>query len=344
MNLSDLLITYKQVKVPEEAITKIIETPNPIQSKFDRFVSYIENKDKKNTDITKTSEKQDPNAYREFDGKIYGNVNQPTDITKINLSQDDDIINENQDTKVNASPNNVTDEVKNKDTSKVDDRPNILSSEQLSEKYKEALLTEKYTAKQRVEGAQKADGGKNYNEFLTNLQDFYNSDDGKQYDPNNPDNASNQLNLKMLENWLINIAGMETNYKNIPCRNSNSTAYGYFQINKKAAENAGVDHNAMKNDTKLQFKVAFENIFYLYNQLNGWISENATARTIAQNLGKDRFTLMYGMWWRPASVQAYLGLVKDPQKYKEHLYYEETPGGMNIFKILARARESWKPN
>lgn len=336
MNLSDLLVTYKQVKVPEEAKTKVVEIPNPIQSKFDRFISYIENKDKKekDKDTTKTPEKEDPNAYREFDGRIYGNVDQSTDITETNLSRNDDTADENL---------SLTDDTVNEDRDNVEvDRPNILSLEQLLEKHREASSIETKTAKQRVQNAQFANNGNDYNKFKQDLQTFYNTKEGKKY---NPDNASNDLekkNLKTIENWLINIAGIETNYQNIPCTDPNSSAYGYFQINKAAARDAGVNHEKMKTDINLQFKIAFKNILKLYNQLDDWVNTNNNTKAIARQLGNDKFTLMYGMWWRPASVKAYLGLYGDNETNKQHLYYES--GGMNIFKILARARESWTQN
>lgn len=318
MNLNDLLITYKQVKVPEEVKNINVELPDPINSKFDRFMSYLnEKKDKNKTTSSEKESDPDPNAFREFNGKVLSNSNNSSIGIDVGVTR--------------TNNNSIFVDKEKQATFIDDDRPAYLSPEQLTQYYNDALNLEKLTIADRVAGAQNT---KNYEQFKTDLQAFYDSPDGQQY---NPENATGEarVNLERLANWLTRIAALESNYQS-DISNPNSTAYGYFQITESFAKNAGVNHDTMKSNKNLQFKVAFKNIEELFDTLYSWVNTDNTTKLRAQTTGDDKFTLMYGMWWNPASVKAYLGLYPDDKENKKELYY--TSGdGMDIFKILARA-------
>ena len=319
MNLNDLLITYKQVKVPEEVKNINIELPDPINSKFDRFMSYLN--EKKDKDKTTPSEKKsdpDPNAFREFDGGIFSNSNNSSIGLNVGIAR--------------KNGNNVFSDNEKQATSVDDDRPAYLSAEQLTQYYNDAINSEKHTINGRVAGAQNTE---NYEQFKTDLQAFYDSPDGQRYNPANATTDDARQNLETLANWLTKIAAIESSYKSdVPSSDPKSTAYGYFQITKSFAEYAGIDHNEMKSNKNLQFKAAFTNIEKLYDKLKEWVTTNEESELRAKTAG-GKFALMYGMWWNQASVKAYLGLYPDSKDNKDWLYY--TNGGMNIFKILARA-------
>ena len=136
MNLNDLLITYKQVKVPEEV--KNIELPDPINSKFDRFMSYLNEKKDKTTPSEKD---QDPNAFREFDGGFFGNSNNSSIGVNVGIKRtndgNDDVFLDNEKQAIDID----------------NDQPAYLSAEQLIQHYNNALNSEKYTITNRIIGA-----------------------------------------------------------------------------------------------------------------------------------------------------------------------------------------------
>lgn len=320
MNLNDLLITYKQVKVPEEVKNINVELPDPINSKFDRFMSYLnEKKDKNKTTPSEKESDPDPNAFREFNGKVLTNPNSSSIGMNVGVKRNNN--------------DSVYVDTEKQATDIDDDRPAYLSPEQLTQYYNNALSSETLTIASRIAGAQRTN---NYATFQKDLQAFYDSSDGEEYNPANA-TGQTQINLQIMADWLTRIAAIESGYQSdVPSSDPDSTAYGYFQITKSFAKNAGVNHDDMKSDKNKQFKVAFKNMKELFYKLNEWVNTNDITKKRAQIAGDDKFTLMYGMWWRQASVKAYLGLYSDDKTNKKELYY--TGGdGMDIFKILARA-------
>ena len=95
------------------------------------------------------------------------------------------------------------------------------------------------------------------------------------------------------------IAGIESEYRNIP-NAYGSGAYGYFQIMPATAKDFYKgSFEDVKNNPDLQIEIAVKNYKYLQRRL----------RDSAQYLESSRLTplqVMYGMWWRPGSLESYL--------------------------------------
>ena len=123
---------------------------------------------------------------------------------------------------------------------------------------------------------------------------------------------------------LTNIAAMESSFNQYAV-NPASKALGYFQF----LDNTRKDYNNMSrqefaNDSQAQFESAIQHLKYLKKR----IQRNVDSETIA-NSNLTPLQLMYGMWWRPKTMENYLNLGFDN--------FRTSSDNMDIIKILEKA-------
>lgn len=116
-----------------------------------------------------------------------------------------------------------------------------------------------------------------------------------EYKQNHPNSGLSDKDWDILEG----IAGIESTYRNIQ-NQGGSSAWGYFQFMPDTANHYQEGaYEDMKSDPELQIELAVKHYKYLKNRL----------RNSSQYLEKSNLTpfqIMYGMWWRPGSVENYL--------------------------------------
>lgn len=123
---------------------------------------------------------------------------------------------------------------------------------------------------------------------------------------------------------LTNIAAMESSFDQY-ATNPASKALGYFQF----LDSTRKDYNNMSrqefaNDSQAQFESAIQHLKYLKKR----IQRNVDSETIA-NSNLTPLQLMYGMWWRPKTMENYLNLGFDN--------FRTPSDNMDIIKILEKA-------
>lgn len=123
---------------------------------------------------------------------------------------------------------------------------------------------------------------------------------------------------------LTNIAAMESSFDQYAI-NPASKALGYFQF----LDSTRKDYNNMSrqefaNDSQAQFESAIQHLKYLKKR----IQRNVDSETIA-NSNLTPLQLMYGMWWRPKTMENYLNLGFDN--------FRTSSDNMDIIKILEKA-------
>lgn len=103
------------------------------------------------------------------------------------------------------------------------------------------------------------------------------------------------------------IAGIESEYRNVP-NAYGSGAYGYFQIMPATAKDFYKgSFEDVKNNTDLQIDIAVKNYKYLQRRLRN-------SEQYLESSGLTPLQVMYGMWWRPKSMENYLKDGKDSYK------------------------------
>ena len=116
-----------------------------------------------------------------------------------------------------------------------------------------------------------------------------------QYKENNQNSGLTSKDWDLLEA----IAGIESTYRNVQ-NQGGSSAWGYFQFMPTTANGYREGaYEAMKTNPNMQFDLAVKHYKYLKNRL----------KNSSEYLNKSNLTplqIMYGMWWRPASMENYL--------------------------------------
>lgn len=146
----------------------------------------------------------------------------------------------------------------------------------------------------------------NYNKFITQLD--------KWAIKNNIDDSTKRE--------LEFLAGLESDYNQGIENSQGSTALGYFQF----MDSTRHDYNKMSrqqfaNDAEAQFNAAVKHIKYLKQRMKPY-------KDLIKKSGLSDFQILYGYWWNPGDMEAYL---KDPS-YNRITKYNES-----IQKTLKKA-------
>ena len=121
---------------------------------------------------------------------------------------------------------------------------------------------------------------------------------------------------------LTHIAGLESSY-NQKAKNKNSTALGYFQfLDSTRKQYNNQTREQFANDWEAQFDAAVKHLEYLTKRL-----EKRKQKAIDSGLSPTQ--IMYGMWWRPKSMEKYLDVGEDD--------YVNESDSMDLKTILKRA-------
>lgn len=142
---------------------------------------------------------------------------------------------------------------------------------------------------------------------------------------NNFDNILNNIqNIEEEDKYILKgIATLESSLiKN--AKNPKSSASGYFQFTDSTRTSlSSVSKEEFMKNEQLQIESAYK---YL-KQLKKILGENNYWH--AREIGLSPFQIMYGMWWRPASMKNYIQNMRDD-------YVD--PQGNTIYTILNKAK------
>lgn len=310
MNLSDLLITYNQVKAPTEIVEQFSNQnnlPNPNSSKFERFMEYLNiKKDKESSNNSSNNIVKEDTGFPGWENSGASSGNGLSESTGTTVSR----------------PSN----------SKFGDN--------FDRKWNLAISQEPETINTKLSIYENSD---NLKQYKADLVEFYKTDYGKKFDPN-AINISNETRKKRqeLENQLIKIAAIESGF-NQQAINKNIdpkyTAFGYFQLLRDTIENYKNENNKNYNyddvvkNPSLQFEIAYKRLLFAHKELNNWKNK------IHSNEKLNKFTpfqIIYAHWWHPQTTKSFF---KETQTDEDKTIIGQPRGGMNILRILARARE-----
>lgn len=165
------------------------------------------------------------------------------------------------------------------------------------------------------------------NQFMTDLEQFYSTEYGKQFNPKNARNNEEKKVLEDMRKTLFSIAIMESGLNSQSVNNQavGNEAFGYFQFIR---DSGGSEE--LLNNINEQFTKAYQYLININNQIKSGI-DNGTHETG----GWSRLQIIYGMWWRPKSMMA---LLKKHQTNEDIENININVYGMNLARILARAR------
>lgn len=305
MNLSDLLVTYNQVKAPVDEISKEVhDVPNPNASKFDRFINYLKTKKEEKDKSSNNTPQQEKIPEQGFPGWYTG------------LSEEND---EPIDVSLPEQPTS---------TRFWGDGDFDFDTEYTKAKGKYKTLSDTMSS---LEGSQ------NKNKFTENLTAFLNTEEGKKYNPDNTNDLFVKKSLQEDINTLYKIAALESSYdlnaesnKTKPVK---QRAVGYFQLLGQVLMDQNYKYEDVKNNVNLQFKLAFERLNAAKSQLRSWRKKWDETGIFAKTTDFQR---IYAHWWCPDIISRFF---KKEWTDKDKDVIGQTIGKINIVEILARARE-----
>lgn len=160
----------------------------------------------------------------------------------------------------------------------------------------------------KITRARKVNNGNGYRQFQSQLDEYF---------AKNPGDSG-------YRDMLTNIAAMESSFVQ-DAVNPSSKALGYFQF----LDSTRKDYNNMSrkefaSDAQAQIEAAVKHLKYLKNRIQRNVSKDNIA-----NSGLTPLQLMYGMWWRPKSMENYLNIGHDK--------FITSSDNMDILKILEKA-------
>lgn len=306
MNLSDLLVTYNQVKAPVDEISKEVDLPNPNASKFDRFINYLKTKKEEENKSSNDTPPQKKTSEQGFPG-WYPSLNEEGTDEAIDVS-----LNTEQPLSTRFWGDGDFD----------------FDTEYTKAKGKYQTLG---TTMASLEGSE------NKNKFTENLIKFLNTEEGKKYNPDNTNDLFVKNSLQEDINTLYKIAALESSYdmnaESNKTKPKTQRAVGYFQLLGQVLMDQNYKYDDVKNNVDLQFKLAFERLNAAKSQLRNWRRNWDESGIFAKTTDFQR---IYAHWWCPDIVSRFF---KKDWTDKDKNVIGQTIGKINIVEILARARE-----